>query len=476
MSGKPLDKYTDTTTPVSTSVQGCGMVEVKHEVYYPDDLGQRIPAANVPYRLQIPHGGNIFGTTDANGVLRFEGTGEGTFHCEYEPTLHIEKDQILNEIRTALDELLKVERDETAKIIKQLDEQPWYADAADYGMAAVRGVWNGIVGIVEFVGTVLWGAAKGLYHASKYLNPLTAPETFKQDMAALKETYQELKEFKDEDLETYLMLANDEETWKLFTKFAEDYVDAQHSLEWTEGGGETVFAIILIVVTAGAGAAGAAGSAGSRLAQLGQKLSGPIKRLTDVLKRARAKKKVKDKTNQRVESEAEIKDNKTTYEGKTTKKTPIFTNKARMDPDYIGEETGAVWGTKVKYLDEVERQEYKLHIKDGKLYDAKGKLFDTTKSSTFGGNGKGKAIFVMDEYGSIYASKVHKTGKFHHSSFLSGQPVASAGELVVKNGTPKAVTRRSGHYEPTAEQLDQFIEQLGKNKVNLNNIDIGAGF
>ena len=310
MSGKPLDKYTDTTTPVSTSIQGCGMVEVKHEVYYPDDLGQRIPAANVPYRLQIPHGGNIFGTTDANGVLSFEGTGEGTFFCEYEPTLHIEKDQILNEIRTALDELLKVERDETAKIIKQLDEQPWYADAADYGMAAVRGVWKGLVGIVEFVGTVLWGAAKGLYHASKDLNPLTAPETFKQDMAALKETYQELKEFKDEDLETYLMLANDEETWKVFTKFAEDYVDAQHSLEWTEGGGETVFAIILIIVTAGAGAAGAAGSAGSRLAQLGQKLSGPIKRLTDVLKRARAKKKVKDKTNQRVESTQNIRHNK----------------------------------------------------------------------------------------------------------------------------------------------------------------------
>lgn len=32
----------------------------------------------------------------------------------------------------------------------------------------------------------------------------------------------------------------------------------------------------------------------------------------------------------------------------------------------------------------------------------------------------------MSENGKIYASMEHKPGKFHHSSFLAGQPVAAA--------------------------------------------------
>jgi len=163
--------------------------------------------------------------------------------------------------------------------------------------------------------------------------------------------------------------------------------------------------------------------------------------------------------------------------GKNTKPkgTPEFTNLKQMDKSYIGEETGAIWGTKVKYLDDIERQKYQLNIKDGKLYDAKGNLFDTANAqSAFGG--KGNAIFVMDGHGSIYASTVHSPGKFHHSSFLSGQPVASAGEIVVKKGVIKEVTRRSGHYQPTSEQLEQFTHNLKENGVNMKKVNIGAGF
>jgi len=141
----------------------------------------------------------------------------------------------------------------------------------------------------------------------------------------------------------------------------------------------------------------------------------------------------------------------------------------------IGEETGAVWGTKVKYLDDTERLQYKLQIKDGKLYDNTGNLFDTAKAqSAFGG--KGNAIFVMDEAGSIFASTVHSPGKFHHSSFLSGKPVASAGEIVVNNGVLQNVTRRSGHYRPTADQLDQLLQELSSNSINLSKKNVGAGF
>jgi hypothetical protein len=146
-----------------------------------------------------------------------------------------------------------------------------------------------------------------------------------------------------------------------------------------------------------------------------------------------------------------------------------------MDRQFIGEETGSVWGTKVKYLSGEERLKYQVQIKDGKLFDAEGNLFDTSKAhSAFGGSGN--AIFVMDESGNIYASTVHSIGKFHHSSFLSGQPVASAGEISVAQGVVKEITRRSGHYQPTAEQLNQFLERLDKGGIDLSNASIGAGF
>jgi hypothetical protein len=142
---------------------------------------------------------------------------------------------------------------------------------------------------------------------------------------------------------------------------------------------------------------------------------------------------------------------------------------------YSGEETGSVWGSKVKYLSEIERQSYRLKIKDGKVYDSSGKLFDTTDASSFA-SGKGNAIFVMDELGNIYASKAHPIGKFHHSSFMSGQPVAAAGEIAVKNGVITSITRRSGHYQPTSYYQNQFLYELVVRGVDLMNIVLGDGF
>jgi hypothetical protein len=161
--------------------------------------------------------------------------------------------------------------------------------------------------------------------------------------------------------------------------------------------------------------------------------------------------------------------------GKRTYRKFKFSNLKPMDRQFVGEETGVVWGTKVKYLNADERLQYQLQIRDGKLFDARGSLFDTSKAhSAFGGSEN--AIFVMDESGNIYASTVHSVGKFHHSSFLSGQPVASAGEIVVEHGVVKEITRRSGHYQPTTEQLNQFLERLRGGGVDLNNVNVGAGF
>jgi hypothetical protein len=135
---------------------------------------------------------------------------------------------------------------------------------------------------------------------------------------------------------------------------------------------------------------------------------------------------------------------------------------APMLKKYAGEENGSVFGTSVKYLGATERQAYKVTIKNGLMMDANGKPLDTKDASSAFGPGFGRAIFVMDKDGTLYASNEQTEGKFHHSSFLAGAPVAAAGEIRVENGVMKEVSRRSGHYCPSKEQLDNFLSEIKK--------------
>jgi hypothetical protein len=161
---------------------------------------------------------------------------------------------------------------------------------------------------------------------------------------------------------------------------------------------------------------------------------------------------------------------------KKIKKIPKYKNTKPMASKYVGEETGSVWGTKVKYLSEAERKKYKLTIKDGRLHDSAGELFDTKSASSVFPDGGGKAIFVMDEYGNIYASKMQAVGEFHHSSFLAGKPVAAAREISIENGVVKEITRRSGHYMPSEKHLNQFVTELRSQGVSTETVKIGSGF
>ncbi|SDC78932.1 hypothetical protein SAMN05192589_103228 [Paracidovorax valerianellae] len=143
--------------------------------------------------------------------------------------------------------------------------------------------------------------------------------------------------------------------------------------------------------------------------------------------------------------------------------TAKFQHNVALFAEYAGEhlQGNKTWATSVTYLNAEQRQQYKLTVKDGKIFDAEGKPFDTRngKTACFGG-GAGKAIFVMDHDGNLYASNYHAPGKFHHSSFLAGQPVAGAGEITVHNGEIQSLTRNSGHYRPSAAQLEQVAHSL----------------
>jgi hypothetical protein len=138
-----------------------------------------------------------------------------------------------------------------------------------------------------------------------------------------------------------------------------------------------------------------------------------------------------------------------------------------MNPRYRGEHLpdNRIWfGGQVKYLTEGERNAYKLHFRDGLIYDANGKLFDTNKSPL-----RRNAIFVLDKEGNFYATTDHAPGKFHHSSFLAGGEVAAAGEFQVKDGVLTFMSDRTGHYAPPGlnpglrytEQAKMYLDFYG---------------
>ncbi len=139
----------------------------------------------------------------------------------------------------------------------------------------------------------------------------------------------------------------------------------------------------------------------------------------------------------------------------------IFQDCAALIAEVAGEEFGTQFGTAVSYLNAEERKAFKLTVgADGRLYGADGKPFDTkTGGSVFTG-GEGKAIFVMDHDGNLYASTRWPVGKFHHSSFMAGQPVACAGEIEVRDGTLVEIDRDSGHYKPSEQQLTNVTNHL----------------
>ncbi|XP_038678467.1 IQ domain-containing protein IQM2-like [Tripterygium wilfordii] len=114
---------------------------------------------------------------------------------------------------------------------------------------------------------------------------------------------------------------------------------------------------------------------------------------------------------------------------------------------------------RVNYLGPMERKLYEVNIKDGKfLYKQTGELLHTSKDA--------KWIYVLSPSEMLYAGKKRK-GTFHHSSFLAGGATIAAGGLVVENGILKEVSRQSGHYRPTEENLGDFISFLKENNVDL---------
>ncbi len=124
-----------------------------------------------------------------------------------------------------------------------------------------------------------------------------------------------------------------------------------------------------------------------------------------------------------------------------------------------------MFGNTCTYLDENQRAAFEVTVQDGVLIHKsgsdQGKRVNTSSLNSLHSNGAGTAIFVMSPEGNIYIGAHGDTpGEFHHSSFLSGQPVSSAGEMVVEDGRILDVSNNSGHYHPSQSLNDQLFTEL----------------
>lgn len=155
-----------------------------------------------------------------------------------------------------------------------------------------------------------------------------------------------------------------------------------------------------------------------------------------------------------------------------------------MLPRYAGEDVpgNRIWHKQtVTYCrTSAERGRFKLEARtveiNGKpevrIFDAQGRLFDTRSAATW--DGTGKAMFVMDANGELFASTYQEAGVFHHSSLAGGQPVAAAGELTVIDGKLVALSNRSGHYQPDESLTEQAITSLRSKGVDMRGVTVGS--
>jgi len=121
-------------------------------------------------------------------------------------------------------------------------------------------------------------------------------------------------------------------------------------------------------------------------------------------------------------------------------------------------------GLGVKYCTEAERQPFKLKLGgDGVLRKNDDTLLNTIGMHS-SESGSGWGIFVVDMFQNFYVNS-HAIGKFHHSSFLAGAPVFSAGEICVFNGVLLGLTNKTGHYRSGPDELFRALKLLEQVRV-----------
>lgn len=128
----------------------------------------------------------------------------------------------------------------------------------------------------------------------------------------------------------------------------------------------------------------------------------------------------------------------------------------------------------VRYFTPEEREAHRVFVRDGLLRSAEdGGLIDTRAGARLQPGGLGRAIFVMDAFGNIYATTREDVARLRHSSLSAGQPVAAAGELVVRDGVVLQVTGRCPQYDIGPDNAQRVLAQLRDEGVDVSGVVVG---
>lgn len=96
---------------------------------------------------------------------------------------------------------------------------------------------------------------------------------------------------------------------------------------------------------------------------------------------------------------------------------------------------------RVEYCSPQQRRQFEVHFTEG------AKLTFAHSQELVHSDGLSKWIFVLSREDKLYVARKHK-GRFHHSSFLAGEPVVAAGKIFSVNGQIQAIEPHSGHFKP----------------------------
>jgi hypothetical protein len=131
------------------------------------------------------------------------------------------------------------------------------------------------------------------------------------------------------------------------------------------------------------------------------------------------------------------------------------------------------FGSQVRRLTPEELEAHRLVVgPDGLIRRSDGTLFDTSSASSVHQGGGGRAIFVMDENGNMYASTYQEVGVFHHSTLGNGNPVTGAGEVEIIDGRLQTVTDHSGHYTPGRSNTQNVLDELQRQGIDVDAVDV----
>ncbi|TMW56561.1 hypothetical protein Poli38472_006571 [Pythium oligandrum] len=120
----------------------------------------------------------------------------------------------------------------------------------------------------------------------------------------------------------------------------------------------------------------------------------------------------------------------------------------------------------VLYCDtDAERQKFALTIRHGRIYHM--------ASQEIVQSGEDGWIFVLRD-GVLYGSQkeTKKNPRIHHTSFVGGECVQTAGMMVINDGIIETIYPHSGHYRPSEHELLVLLRFLVAQGVDLTDVKV----